>query len=223
MVNKLMDPIGRLMGLRYKSHPWHGVDIGDEAPEIITCFIEMVPRDTVKYEVDKVTGYLKIDRPQKYSNTVPALYGFIPQTFSGESVAQLSRDKTSNKDITGDGDPVDICILTEKEITHGDILVRARPIGGFRMIDKNQADDKIIAVLNNDVMYENFRDISEVPKNVVERLRHYFLTYKDLPGDPSNCEITHTYGVEEAHDLIHRSMEDYKKKFENLDSILSAV
>ena len=83
-----MDPIGRLMGLRYKSHPWHGVDIGKEAPEILTCFVEMVTTDTVKYEVDKITGYLRIDRPQKYSNTVPALYGFIPQTFSAKKVAE---------------------------------------------------------------------------------------------------------------------------------------
>jgi len=223
MANKIMDPIGRLMGLRYKSHPWHGVEIGPDAPQIITSFIEMVPSDTVKYEVDKVTGYLKIDRPQKYSNAVPALYGFIPQTFSGETVAELSREKTGNKDITGDGDPVDICILTEKEISHGDILVKARPIGGFRMIDKNQADDKIIAVLNNDAMYEGFNDISEVPEKVVERLRHYFLTYKDIPGNPSNCEITHTFGVEEAYDLIERSIQDYKKKFENLDNMLSMV
>lgn len=223
MANKLMDPIGRLMGLRYKSHPWHGVDIGSKAPKIITCFIEMVPRDTVKYEVDKISGYLKIDRPQKYSNTVPALYGFVPQTFSGENVAELSREKTSMKDISGDGDPIDICILTEKEISHGNILVEARPIGGFRMIDKQQADDKIIAVMNNDAMYENFKDISEVPENVVERLKHYFLTYKDLPGNPSNCEITHIYGVEEAWDLIERSVEDYKMKFENLDNLLSSV
>ena len=98
MANKLMDPIGRLMGLRYKSHPWHGVDIGPESPKVITCFIEMVPSDTVKYEVDKVTGYLKIDRPQKYSNSVPALYGFIPQTFSGDGVAELSREKVNNKE-----------------------------------------------------------------------------------------------------------------------------
>lgn len=223
MANKLMDPIGRLMGLRYKSHPWHGVDIGSKAPKIITCFIEMVPRDTVKYEVDKISGYLKIDRPQKYSNTVPALYGFVPQTFSGENVAELSREKTSMKDISGDGDPIDICILTEKEISHGNILVEARPIGGFRMIDKQQADDKIIAVMNNDAMYENFKDISEVPENVVERLKHYFLTYKDLPGNPSNCEITQIYGVEEAWDLIERSVEDYKMKFENLDNLLSSV
>lgn len=218
-----MDPIGRLMGLRYKSHPWHGVDIGPETPKIITCFIEMVPRDTVKYEVDKVTGYLKIDRPQKFSNSVPALYGFIPQTLSGETVAQLSRDKIGDPNIAGDGDPIDICILTEKEISHGNILVRAKPIGGFRMIDGHQADDKIIAVLNNDAMYESFNDLSEVPAKVVDRLKHYFLTYKDLPGSPSQCEITHTYGVDESHDLINRSVEDYKKKFENLDDILSMV
>lgn len=218
-----MDPIGRLMGLRYKSHPWHGVEIGDGAPELVTCFIEMVPRDTVKYEVDKVTGYLKIDRPQKYSNTVPALYGFVPQTFSGERVADLSREKTGDKNIIGDSDPIDICILTEKEITHGDILVKARPIGGFRMIDKNQADDKIIAVLNNDALYQGFEDIADVPVSVVERLKHYFLTYKDLPGNPADVTITHTYNKKEALELIERSIEDYKKKFENLDTMLSAV
>jgi len=218
-----MDPIGKLMGLRYKSHPWHGVDIGDEVPEIVTCFIEMVPRDTVKYEVDKVSGYLKIDRPQKYSNTVPALYGFIPQTFSGEKVAELSREKISNEKIIGDSDPIDICILTEKEITHGDILVRARPIGGFRMIDNNQADDKIVAVLNNDTLYQDYNGIEELPVNVVDRLKHYFLTYKDLPGNPADVEITHTYKKEEALEVINRSIEDYRTKFENLDTILSTV
>ena len=89
MANKIMDPIGKLMGLRYKSHPWHGVEIGDKAPGLITAFIEMVATDTVKYEVDKVSGYLRLDRPQLYSNTIPALYGFIPQTFSGKLVAQF--------------------------------------------------------------------------------------------------------------------------------------
>jgi inorganic pyrophosphatase len=72
-------------------------------------------------------------------------------------------------------------------------------------------------------MYEGYNDISEVPERVVERLRHYFLTYKDLPGNPSNCEISHVYGLEEALDLIERSIEDYRKKFENLDNILSSV
>jgi inorganic pyrophosphatase len=223
MANKLMDPIGKLMGLRYKSHPWHGVEIGPDAPDLVMCFIEMVPRDTVKYEVDKVSGYLKIDRPQKYSNSVPALYGFIPQTFSGERVAELSRGKTGNEKIVGDADPIDICVLTEKEITHGDILVRARPIGGFRMIDNNQADDKLVAVMNNDALYEDYQEISDLPEKVVNRLRHYFLTYKDLPGNPADVEITHVYGREEALDLISRSIDDYTTRFENLDSLLSSV
>ncbi len=218
-----MDPIGKLMGLRYKSHPWHGVDIGDEAPVIITCFIEMVPTDTVKYEVDKISGYLRLDRPQKYSNVVPALYGFIPQTYSGESVAELSQEKTSDESIRGDRDPIDICILTEKDITHGDILVKARPIGGFRMLDGNEADDKIIAVLNNDAVYGEYKNISDVPETIVDRLRHYFLTYKDLPGNKRNCEITHTYDINEAHELIKRSMNDYHHRFDNLEMALSSV
>lgn len=223
MANRLMDPIGKLMGLRYKSHPWHGVDIGLGAPEVIVCFIEMVPTDTVKYEVDKDSGYLRIDRPQKYSNVVPALYGFIPQTYSADSVAAYCNEKTGRKDVVGDEDPIDICVLTEKEITHGDILVRARPIGGFRMIDGNEADDKLVAVLNNDAMYSKFKNINDLPDIVIERLKHYFLTYKDLPGEESNVEIPHVYGVEEAYEVIKRSMKDYSDKFERLESLLSNV
>ena len=223
MSNRLMAPIGRLMGLRYKSHPWHGVDIGEKAPELINCYIEMVPTDTVKYEVDKESGYLRIDRPQKYSNVVPALYGFIPQTYSAQNVAAYCNEKTGRKEIVGDGDPMDICVLTEKTISHGDILVRARPIGGFRMIDSNEADDKIVAVLNNDAFYSHFNDISELPELVINRLKHYFLTYKDLPGKKINVEITDVYGKEEAHEVINRSIKDYQNKFENLDDILSGV
>ncbi len=218
-----MDPIGKLMGLRYKSHPWHGVDIGPKAPDVLTCYIEMVPTDTVKYEVDKKSGYLKLDRPQKYSNVVPALYGFIPQTFAADRVAEFCNEKTGRTDIKGDGDPVDICVLTEKEITHGDILVQARPIGGFRMIDDNEADDKIVAVLHNDTIYNQYKDISELPENVIERLKHYFLTYKDLPGKELNVEISHVYGMGEAHEVITRSLQDYTNKFENLDSFLASV
>ena len=221
--NKLMDPIGRLMGLRYKSHPWHGVDIGPNAPEIITCFVEMVPTDTVKYEVDKESGYLIIDRPQKYSNVIPALYGFIPQTYSDDKVAEYCMEKSGKEGITGDHDPVDICILTEKEISHGDILVRAKPIGGFRMIDGNESDDKIVAVLNNDAVYSNYDDIEDVPELVINRLKHYFLTYKDLPGNEKDVEITHVFGKEEAHEIIKRSQLDYQGKFERLGNLLSTV
>ncbi len=214
-----LGPIGRLMGLRYKAHPWHGIDIGDDAPNIVTCYIEVVPTDTVKYEVDKVSGFLKIDRPQKFSNTVPALYGFIPQTYCGNKMANFAAEKAGKKDIKGDGDPLDICVLTEKEITHGDILVKAKPIGGLRMFDKNEADDKIIAVLKNDAVYGNFNDISELPEGVVNRLKHYFLTYKMLPGEEPTSEITHVYGVEDALKVIELSIEDYNDKFESLYDI----
>jgi inorganic pyrophosphatase len=218
-----MDPIGKFLGLRYKSHPWHGIDIGPKAPEVVTCFIEMVSTDTVKYEVDKGSGYLRIDRPQKYSNVIPALYGFLPQTYCGEKVAQIAVEKTGNKKIAGDGDPLDICILTEKAITHGDILVDARPIGGFRMIDGNEADDKIIAVMNNDAVYGTYSNIKDIPDLVLARLKHYFLTYKDLPGNERDCEITHTYDIEEAYEIIKMAIEDYQVKFDKLDKYFSEV
>lgn len=213
--------IWKMIGLRYKSHPWHGVDIGDKAPKLVTSFIEVVPSDTVKYEVDKVTGYLKVDRPQKFSNIVPALYGFVPQTYCADKVAEFCMEKTGRKDIIGDGDPLDICVLTERDIRHGDILVPAIPIGGFRMIDGGEADDKIIAVLKGDEVYEAWNDISECPDSIVQRLKHYFLTYKSMPGQPNKCEITDIYGKEEALEVINRSMKDYRKKFGKLENKLS--
>ncbi|MCQ4875329.1 MULTISPECIES: inorganic pyrophosphatase [Odoribacteraceae] len=223
MGNKINDPIARLMGLRYKSHPWHGLDIGTDAPAVVTAFIEMVPTDTVKYELDKVSGYIKIDRPQKYSNVVPALYGFLPQTYCGDLVAEFCMAQTQLADIHGDGDPLDICVLTEKTISHGDIIAEVRPIGGFRMLDKNEADDKIIAVLKHDATYSIYNDISELPHVVIDRLRHYFLTYKDLPGEERRTEITHVYNKEEAYEVIRRSAEDYKNHFQGLEDILSRV
>lgn len=222
-MNQLMDPIGKLMGLRYKSHPWHGVEIGEDVPNVVTTFIEMVPTDTVKYEVDKTTGYLKIDRPQKYSNVIPALYGFIPQTYSGKGVSELAMEKTSLNGIIGDGDPIDICVLTVNAISHGDILVQAIPIGGFRMIDGNEADDKIIAVMKNDGVYGNFQDIDDCPSVIIDRLKHYFLTYKDLPGEKRNVEITHTFNREEAHEVIMRSIKDYSERFLSLRQFLKGV
>ncbi len=216
--------IWELIGLRYKSHPWHGVQIGDDAPQQVTAFIEVVPTDTVKYEVDKRTGYLKVDRPQKFSNIIPTLYGFIPQTYCMEKVAEFCMEKTGRDNITGDGDPLDICVLTERDITHGDILVPAIPIGGFRMIDGGEADDKIIAVLKGDEVYQNWNDISDVPPAIVARLKHYFLTYKEMPGSEiKRCEITHTYGKDEAIEVIRRSMKDYRLKFGKLENKLSVA
>lgn len=221
--NILMDPIGRLIGLRYKSHPWHGVDIGDKAPALVTAYIEVVPSDTVKYEVDKRSGYLMIDRPQKYSNVVPALYGFLPQTYCGENIGKHCSEALGKEGIKGDGDPIDICVLTEKNIIHGNILAHAIPVGGFRMVDKEEADDKIIAVLQGDATYGNIKDISELPQLVIDRLRHYFLTYKDMPGETRNAQITHIYDAVEAREIIVHAMIDYKQKFNKLNDIIDIV
>jgi inorganic pyrophosphatase len=212
-----IDPIGKLLGLRHKSHPWHGIEIGVDAPAELTCFIEMVPTDTVKYEIDKHTGYLTIDRPQKFSSILPALYGFIPQTYCGKRVGKRSADALNNHDIVGDGDPLDVCVLTEKDVAHGDVLARAIPIGGFRMVDGNQADDKIIAVLKDDAMYSHYTDIFELPSTVVNRLKHYFLTYKEMPGAvEKTCDISHIYSREEAHELISLAMDDYRDYIERI-------
>jgi inorganic pyrophosphatase len=168
-----------------------------------------VPRDTVKYEVDKETGYLKIDRPQQYSNVVPANYGFVPQTYCAERVANLAREKSDSEVTGGDGDPLDILILSEHHIPRGDIILKAKPIGGFCLIDDNEADDKIIATLKGDKVYEQYQEISELPKGILERFEHYFLTYKQLPGEHNKCEIAFSYGREESYKIIEAARMDY--------------
>lgn len=198
----------------HRLHPWHGLILGENAPEIVNCYIEMVPTDTVKYELDKATGILKVDRPQKFSSLCPSLYGLLPQTYCGPLVAKYCIEKTNRPNIVGDDDPLDVCVLTESVIPRGDIMLRAYPIGGFRLIDGEEADDKIIAVLMGDFIYGKFKDIGELPENIVERLRHYFLTYKDSPDRVNSCvQITHTYGVSEAHEIIRLSQQDYWSKF----------
>ena len=208
----------------FRAHPWHGVAIGDDAPDRVTCYVEIVPTDTVKYELDKPTGLLKVDRPQKFSNVYPTLYGLLPQTYCGPSVAEYCMQQASRTGIVGDGDPLDICILAEKTITPGDIQLTVTPIGGLRMIDGNEADDKIIAVLGSDAIYGHLRDIYECPTPMIERLRHYFLTYKDAPGARrSQTEVTHIYGRDEAHEVIERSMADYAGKFAELKALFEGL
>lgn len=216
-----------LMGRLFKTHPWHGVAVGAEAPETVTVYVEIVPSDAVKYEVDKVTGHLKVDRPQKFSNVCPTLYGFIPQTFSDQRVAALARRRTGRRSLTGDGDPLDVCVLSEKAFSHGDFLLRAQPIGGLRMIDGAEADDKIVAVLQGDVAFGGVGDISELPRPVVERLEHYFLTYKLAPSsddDEKEVEIAGVYGRGEALEVIRRGLDDYRARFPDLkEQMLSAL
>ena len=200
----------------YRRHPWHGLEPIPEGvePGIVRAYIEMLPSDTVKYELDKRTGFLKVDRPQKFSNVYPSLYGFIPQTYCGDETGAYCAIRTGRDRVEGDGDPLDICVLSERDISHGDILCQAIPIGGLRMIDGKEADDKIIAVLEGDAVYGHWLDIEESPHELVERLQHYFLTYKQVPGEgEAEVEITDVYGREEAHEVIRRSQRDYENSY----------
>ena len=201
----------RLMERLFRSHPWHGAPIGAQVPEVVTVYVEIVPTDTVKYELDKDTGYLRVDRPQRFSNVCPALYGFVPQTYCGERNGELAAQRTGKPGIVGDRDPLDICVLTEKSILHGDILLEARPIGGLRMIDRGEADDKIIAVLDGDVTFGGIRELKELPPGVIERLEHYFLSYKQPPGSgpAPKVRIAERYDNHEAKEVIVASIEDY--------------
>ncbi len=221
-------PTWNLMNLLCRSHPWHGVEIGENAPQEIHCYIEIVPTDTVKFELEKQTGLLKADRPQKYSNHCPTLYGLIPQTHAGKRVGAHCSAKSNRPGIVGDDDPLDICILTEKPILRGDILVTAKPIGGMRAIDGNEADDKIIAVMSGDLVYESIQDISDCPQNLIDRLMHYFMTYKESPdelNDPKvrRMEIDAVYGREEAHEIIRLAEQDYDEKYPGLRDLLSVT
>src|SRR5947209_857169 len=144
----------------------------------------------------------------------PAPYGFIPQTFCGSAVARLCEERTGRTAIRGDGDPLDICVLTERPAAHGDFLVRAVPIGGLRMIDGDEADDKIIAVLESDVSYGHIKNIADAPPGLIDRLKHYFLTYKQLPEERNRrVEIAQIYGREEASAVVLRSIEDYRENY----------
>ena len=222
MLRRKSEPLRRVLGVLFKAHPWHGVPIGDNAPTLITSYIEIVPTDSIKYEVDKLTGHLKVDRPQKYSNFCPTPYGLVPQTYCAENVARLSQKRTGRSELVGDHDPLDICVLTEKPIPHGDILLQARPIGGLGMIDGDEVDDKIIAVLKDDAAYGSWQDISDCPSSMIDRIRHYFLTYKQGPNETdARCEIPYVYGQQEAHEVIRMSQKDYHLRFPELEEKLA--
>jgi inorganic pyrophosphatase len=197
---------------RYRAHPWHGLSAGDQAPRIVDAYIEITPLDAVKYEVDKRSGYLRVDRPQGSSALPPTLYGFIPRTYCANRVAAL----TPGAEI-GDGDPLDICVLSQQRIDRAEVVCSARVIGGIRILDHGEADDKIVAVLNSDTVFEYAKDLKHIPTVVVNRLVHYFATYKmDMSGGtPNTIEIVGTYGAAEAHTAIEAAMADYDEEFGN--------
>jgi inorganic pyrophosphatase len=192
----------------FRPHPWHGLEVGPDPPEVLNAYIEITPFDLMKYEVDKTSGYLRVDRPQRSSAQHPTLYGFVPRTYCGDRVRTLA--PTSRR---GDGDPLDICVLSERAIARNEILVRVRVIGGLQMIDGGEADDKIISVLENDYVWGAARNISDVPSVMVERLQHYFLTYKLVPGQRAKARITSIYGRVHALKVVRAAMADYDDNF----------
>ena len=188
----------------FRAHPWHGLPPGPDPPAIVNAYIEITPRDVVKYELDKESGLLQVDRVQQTSSSPPTLYGLIPGTHCGEGVAALSPSADR-----ADGDPLDICVLSEQPIDKADIVLKARVVGGLRMIDDGEADDKIIAVLANDPFWAHVSDLDELPPNVIDRLDHYFRTYKQLIDDIS-VTIEARYGRDEAHAVVMASIDDYQ-------------
>ena len=200
---------------RWRRHPWHGLharsrDV-DENSDVVQVYIEMTPDDVVKYELDKASGFLMVDRPQRTTSSPPALYGFIPRTYCAEEVAKRCPSVE-----VADGDPLDICVISERHITRADIVLKARVVGGIQMIDGGEADDKIVAVLEGDNIWGGVQDITDLPKIKTERLQHYFSTYKMIPGKETNIKVDFVYGREEALKVIAAAQQDYQTHFGHL-------
>jgi len=195
---------------RFRPHPWHGLDTGERAPQVVNAYVEITPFDTMKYEIDKATGYLRLDRPQRGSAQPPTLYGFIPRTHCAARVAALSSEGVDR----ADGDPLDICIISERPITRSEIILSARVVGGIQMIDDGEADDKIVAVLDNDPFWDEIDDLARIPKALVQRLVHYFSTYKLTPGTENRVSIVDVYDREHAWRVVEASIADYTESYE---------
>ena len=174
------------------NHPWHDISPGDESPRIVNAIIE-IPRDSqLKYELDKESGILKLDRFLYSAVYYPGDYGFIPQT------------------LWDDGDPMDIIILTNKPV-YPLTLVSARVIGVIRMIDEKELDDKIIGVYDSDPRFSEYNSLKDIPKHVIAELRHFFETYKELQLQGEKVTVPEILDREKAWEDIEISEEKYRR------------
>jgi inorganic pyrophosphatase len=193
---------------RWRPHPWHGLEIGPDPPAVVNAYIELTPFDRVKYELDKKTGYLRVDRPNRTSSFCPTLYGFIPGTYCGPRVRDLMPQAKA-----GDSDPLDICVISERPIQLSEVILTARVVGGLPMLDNGEADDKIIAVLDADAMWLDVHNVTDLPSVLVDRLRHYFSTYKMLSPDEDRVRIDAPYSRDHAEKVIKAAIADYDEQF----------
>jgi inorganic pyrophosphatase len=174
------------------SHPWHGVPPGDQAPRIVNAVIEIPQGSRAKYEIDKDSGLLKLDRIIYSSFYYPCNYGFIPQTYGD------------------DKDPLDILVITSLPV-QAMCLMQAKVIGVMQMIDSGDADDKIIAVAQNDPSVNHYNNIEEIPPHFFEELRHFFEEYKKLEN--KTVQVNEFGDKAKALAIIEDSFQQYKDHF----------
>lgn len=173
-------------------NPWHDIEPGKRAPEIIDCIIEVPRGSRNKYELDKKSGLLRLDRVLYSAVFYPANYGFIPRTYCD------------------DHDPLDILVLGQEPVVPM-CIVTARPIGVMQMIDQDEEDDKIIAIHEHDPAFTHFRDISHLPEHTLAELQRFFEDYKALEN--KQVRIERFFGRIDAHNVIARSLKLYTECF----------
>ena len=173
---------------------WHDIDPSVIAPTDFTAVIEIPKGSSCKYEMDKYTGLLRLDRILYTSTHYPANYGFIPRTFAD------------------DGDPLDVLVLCNQPI-YPMTLMRVYPIGAMRMIDDGALDDKIIAVPFSDPSYNMFKSIDDLPSHIFDEMMHFFSVYKQLEN--KQTAVKELYHPDEARQIIKDCMENYEKTFGN--------
>lgn len=178
--------------MTYVQHPWHGAQSGSAAPEIVNAIIEIPQGSRAKYEVDKTTGLLKLDRVIYSSFHYPINYGFIPQTLGQ------------------DGDPLDILVLCSQPIQPL-CLVEATVIGNMQMIDSGVMDDKIIAVATKDPSVNHIKSTEELPVHFMAELKNYFEQYKVL--ESKKVSIDNFQNKELAHAIIQEAIKHYLVQF----------
>jgi inorganic pyrophosphatase len=167
---------------------WHDVELGPEAPEVVNCIIEIPAGSTVKYELDKATGFLHVDRVLYSAVHYPANYGFLPRT--------LGRD----------GDPLDVLVLGQVAVVPLCIM-RGRAIGAMQMLDQSEGDDKIIAVHIDDPEYREYHDIGDVPEHRLALVQRFFEDYKAL--ERKRVQVERFMRAAEAREVIERSTRLY--------------